>query len=230
MRFSAASVIGLRGLLLGMASQANAEATYVYSGNPYTTVFPPYTTANSVHGSMTLSSALPPNRVNFDALSLITGVVWNDGDRTFHIFPDTPIYFSDFQVSTDAIDNIITWYAFFSLVGFETIGTCNDPDHELSNPTCPALSADPFFGIGGVGDWNAQFCSPICFYSLVVDNPGSWTSDAPPVPALTPIAFALLEILLGASGLQQLGVSRSFDPRSTQLDSSDDPNCCVSVS
>jgi hypothetical protein len=232
MRFLAAFVIGSLGLLLGMASQANAEVTYVYAGNPYMTVFPPYTTADSVHGSITLSSALPRNIVNFDALSLITEVVWNDGDRTFHIFPTTPVHFSDFQVSTDSAGNIITWFAAFSLIGFQTIGSCNDPDHELSNLTCPALSEDPFFGIGGVGDWNAQFCSPICFYSLVVDNPGSWTSDAPPppVPALTPIAFGLLGILLGASGLRFLSMSRTFDPRATHRGSSNGPKCWVRVS
>jgi len=68
------------------------------------------------------------------------------------------------------------------------------------------MSADPFFGLGGVGDWNALFCNPICDYSFVVDNPGSWTSDAapPPVPGLGPVAFALLGFLLGAAGLRGL--------------------------
>jgi hypothetical protein len=59
-----------------------------------------------------------------------------------------------------------------------------------------------------------------------------WPCDAlpPPVPALTPLSFGLLGILLDASGLRLLGVSRSFDPRSTHLDSSNGPKCWVRVS
>ena len=142
--------------------------------------------------------------MNFDAASLITEVIWNDGDRTFHILPETPVNFFEFQVSTDGAGHIITWDAAFSLIGFQTIGTCNDPGSILSSLTCTGMSADPFFGLGGVGDWNALFCNPICDYSFVVDNPGSWTSDAapPPVPGLGPVAFALLGFLLGAAGLR----------------------------
>jgi len=211
MRLLAASVIGSLGLLLAMASPAIAE-TYVYTGNPYTQVInPPYTTADFVSGSITLSSALAPNLVNFDAASLITEVIWNDGDRTFHILPETPVNFFEFQVSTDGAGHIITWDAAFSLIGFQTIGTCNDPGSILSSLTCTGMSADPFFGLGGVGDWNALFCNPICDYSFVVDNPGSWTSDAapPPVPTLTPLTLALLGILLGASGMRRLAISTS---------------------
>lgn len=206
MRFLAVLAIGSLGLILGMASQANAE-TYLYTGNPYTTaVDPPYTTADSVSGSITLSSALGPNLVDFNALPLITELIWNDGDRTFHIFAGDPIGFAEFQVSTDGAGNIITWVADFSLSGFETIGTCNDPGGELTTDTCPQITAI-FGGLGGVGDWNALLCDPICFFSFVVDDPGTWTLEMPPpppVPGLSPIAIILLGTLLGAEGVRRL--------------------------
>lgn len=221
MRLLAALVIGSIGLILGMASQAIAETTYFYTGNPYTTVVdPPYTTADSVTGSITLSSTLGPNLDDFDALPFMTEIIWNDGDRTFHILPETFLDFAEFHVSTDAAGDIIIWDAAFSFSGFETIGTCNDPDHELSLATCTAFSSPPFSGLGGVADWNAVVCNPNCNYSFVVDNPGTWTSDAPPrgVPTLTPIAFALLGVLLGTAGLRFFRASRSFDQKSARLD------------
>lgn len=176
MRSLAVLAIGSLGLILGMASRANAE-TYVYAGNPYTTVIGPYTTADSVSGSISLSSALGPNLVDFNALLLVTEIVWNDGDRTFHLFVGDPVDFAEFRVSTDGAGNIITWVADFALSGFETIGTCNDPGAELTTDTCPAIAAI-FGGAGGVGDWNALICDPVCFYSFVIDDPGTWTLAA----------------------------------------------------
>jgi len=56
-------VLGSIALLVAVAPQTSAE-TYQYIGNPFTTLTPPLELADSVSGTITLSSALAPNLVD----------------------------------------------------------------------------------------------------------------------------------------------------------------------
>jgi hypothetical protein len=191
-------VLGSIVLLVAVAPRTSAE-TYQYIGNPFTTLTPPLELADSVSGTITLSSALAPNLVDSNALLLVTAFEWTDGVRTFQ-FPGDSFAFADFHVSTDGSGNITQWFASFALTQGNAIGTCNDPAGLYFD--CTIFGA---FGSasGSVGDLTQVPAGGLFPTSYVVDDPGTWTLLPAPVlvSTLGPIAILVLGAALGAISL-----------------------------
>jgi hypothetical protein len=97
-------------LLANLPRTANASVIYDYTGQPFTAkAISPYTTSDSVSGSMTLATALAPNLSNSDISP--TAFSFSDGEQTinqsnvYEPYPDAD-YYSYISISTDSSGNI----------------------------------------------------------------------------------------------------------------------------
>ena len=188
-------------LLFGIASQVNAE-TYKYIGNPFAFFQSPLESATSVSGTMTLSEALAPNLVDFNAIFILTELEWTDGVRIF-TFPDGGLTTGGITVATDGSGNIIRWNVFFGLEQGNVIVTCNDPfGVYLECGIFPLLTGTTT----ATGDLTQVPGGGLFPTTFNFDNPGTWTLLAEPLPApmLSPVAITLLGTLLGAVGIRRL--------------------------
>lgn len=85
-------ILSLTVLASMIGSHANAE-TYIYTGKNFTSANGDYTTNMQVTGSITTSSPIPPNSINFDIGTIATSWSFFDGvqtisdaDGVFHSF------------------------------------------------------------------------------------------------------------------------------------------------
>jgi len=98
-------------LLVWIASPATADVIYQYTGNPFTTVTPPYTTSDFVSVSLTLAEPLPPN---FDGSPAIVNLTMNDGVQTLSSSSNTGDCPQTIclELLTDGAGGIIGWSVF----------------------------------------------------------------------------------------------------------------------
>jgi hypothetical protein len=144
-------VAGVSGLVLSLNAPAWANAIYTYTGNPFTTVLAPYTTADRVTATMTLTSPLAPNLPGTDLTPNLVDLIMSDGVQTIHLAnpgPGTPDIIT--FVYTDATGAISSWEVNLgsdiqidpvtnALVGVSTTGGTafqkNDNGLVLTSPT-----------------------------------------------------------------------------------------------
>jgi hypothetical protein len=150
-----------------------ADTTYTYTGNDFTNVHSPYTTADSVTGSFTVASPLADGLSNV-SISPIS-FSFSDGHQT--ITNTTPGLTGGFiSFSTDANGDITQWDINLLVSAFPDI---------IETELIPSETIDL-----------VQMRTPIAF---VEDDPGTWTS-APTVPE--PESLVLLGTgLLGGVGV-----------------------------
>jgi len=95
-------------VVLALAGVVNAQVTYHYTGNHFTDVVAPYTTSDSISGSVTLSSALGDNLTNFQPS--VNSFSFTDGISTITSSSSNSTGNPDrFVFNTDAAGDIIGW-------------------------------------------------------------------------------------------------------------------------
>ena len=107
MKYATAAVIGLVGCVLSIAA-ARADVTYSYTGNDFTSATSPYTTSDSVTGSITLTSALADNisSFSFEPAASIVSFSFSDGQQTITNANATT---GQFAFETNSSGDIIGW-------------------------------------------------------------------------------------------------------------------------
>jgi len=104
-------LLGVSGLVLSLSASARANVIYTYTGNPFTTVQAPYTTADRVTATMTLPNPLAANLSNVDVTANLVSLSMSDGVQTLDLAnpgPGTnPFIIAEF--STDSSGNITAW-------------------------------------------------------------------------------------------------------------------------
>jgi hypothetical protein len=187
------SPLSLRGLVLVLASffvwaphSANADAIYQYTGNPFTIVISPYTTADSVSGTIQLSAALPPNTDGLGSIKL-DGYSFTDGVQTLTSMNSSILGNNgqpgNIALSTDGSGAITHWIIGIvtTLVGMgPEIFTEDVAPNPISTTTAEDIGA---LGMPGSSGSNA-------------DTPGTWTLV--PEPSTLTISAIGLSVLAAA--------------------------------
>jgi len=151
------------------SSAAQADFTYTYNGNDFTTVIGPYTTSDSIQGSFTVFSAIAPNTV--DELILPESLSFTDGVQTANTSDD---HFDRFLISTDATGAIVDW-------------------------DIQAYSAGVFgiFTLGGPTKTEADTGEFYPDYGFNNGEQGTWTTSITPEPStITLLSLGLLSLVL----------------------------------
>jgi hypothetical protein len=178
------------GLLLGCAALLSFSATvnaavttYTYTGSSFTSATSPYTTNDSVTGSITLANALASNLTNFTTV-VPTSFSFSAGVST--LTNATPNVGSLFAFKTDAFGDISQWQiAIFTGSVFQfSIGTTNAPS--LFTPT------DQIIVNGG----NTAF-------GQIQNSPGTWAVTSVPEPESYAMFLAGLGLMGGIARRRQ---------------------------
>lgn len=171
------------GLLVAFASLFSfsatvnaASTTYTYTGNNFNSVKGPYTTSDSVSGSITLADALASNLAGFTTVSP-TSFSFSDGINT--VTNTTANVGSLFAFKTDALGNIFQWQVsvYTGSVFTFSIATVNAP------------------GLYGLDD-HVFVNSGNTAYGQILNNPGTWTVATVPEPE----TYAMILAGLGLMG------------------------------
>lgn len=110
-------------LLIALTASAMADATYSYTGNPFTTTASPYSSGNFVTVSFTTLAPLGANLTD----AVFTPVQFTFSDQLF-IMDNTGFSLSThFQVSTDANGAFTNWFMWVFDGGNNYIETINLP-------------------------------------------------------------------------------------------------------
>jgi hypothetical protein len=184
--------LGVLALSLTATVAAKADpVTYVYTGNAFTTVNGPYTTADAITGSVTLDAPLGANLYAYEVPYWdIVSFDFTDGVEEFD---EANKFYPYFGFSTDANGEIIRWFVNISTPS-TTIQFCTDCSY-----TPPEDSAQDGYGT----------------LSGNTNEPGTWTvegssslndvaiADAPEPDALLLAltgVVGILPVMRGAGG------------------------------
>jgi hypothetical protein len=135
------------------ASVQAVPTTYVYTGNPFTTVHGDYTTNDFVTVMLTLADPLGPN---FYGNITPIAFTFSDGEQTISnlTFPVGAV----FNVATGATGNITLWYM---------VAAQESVDHEIF--TNRLTSGNSAAGDGGAIN--------ILYEGLIFGSPGTWIGN-----------------------------------------------------
>lgn len=190
------------GLVAVAAPVLGQTTTYTYQGNNYD--FFPFAPAPSVFdGTMSVSGTftrplpLPPNLVLTSIDDVNLDFSMSNGVRVFTPMNSTVC---TFEVSTGTNGQIVAWNILLREAGPIP---ANDPQATLLTQRVVSARDGGFVSISTGDD-----CDPNGLGSTdaaeVLNNPGSWTSDAMGVPALPEWAWVLLMALLAIAGATAL--------------------------
>jgi hypothetical protein len=164
-------------MMAGFVPRANADTTYTYTGNDYTSAQSPFTTSDSISGSFTIATLAPSLTNDF-----ITPTSWSfsDGINQYtNINGSTGI----FEVTTNAQGAIEYWDVNIeNAAGSWVFLTTDEP------------ASPPFFFAQVVDD--VSELSPVdCSNCEIVQNdPGTWSSVVPEPSALVLVSSGLLAL------------------------------------
>ena len=171
----------LCGLMLAAlpSTPALADTVYTYVGNPFTSGYStplpdgPYTTSDFVTVSFTVSTPLASN-----LFYNLTPTVFTFTDGAGMVDNTTATYLL-LEINTDGSGNPISW-----IIQAQTSGS----GHDIETVNEASFIRD-FAAINGQN-------------GLVLDDPGTWTSESTdPTPATTPEPASLFLLGTGALGL-----------------------------
>jgi hypothetical protein len=133
------SLIALAFLLLSATGAWADTFTYTYTGNDFTLVQGPYTTSDSVMGTIVLSAPLPANLSSFtDETALLISYSFSDGVQTL---TNLNSHAADFAFQTSPLGAITLWD-----IEFRTVPPTNEIE---SAKTAPGVAHD--LGAAGLG-------------------------------------------------------------------------------
>lgn len=169
-------LVGCAALLSFSATVNAAVTTYTYTGVNFNSVKGPYTTNDSVTGSITLANALASNLTSYTSVAP-TSFSFSDGINT--VTNATPNVGSLFAFKTDASGDILQWQVtvYTGLVSQFSIATINAP------------------GLLGADD-HVYVNSGNTAYGQILNSPGTWTVTAVPEPE----SYVMLMAGLGLIG------------------------------
>ncbi len=175
----------------GQAGSSYKGAYYqgAYQGRPFTTAFPPYTTAMSISGSFAVGANLPPNST-IDISGSLLHFSFFDGIETRN---ETNSLVCQFEVDTNSSGTVISGNIWLR----ESGGA--DPQHSLeirdSSDLAGFLSPNNGCGSGALNP-----------FASVTGQPGVWNGQGGllEVPALSGVGLALLTALLIGCALWRL--------------------------
>ena len=166
--------LALACLLVWLASAANADVIYQYTGNPFTTVPSPYSMGDFVSGTIQLSAVLPPDSGNVllgsNTPIALDGYSFSDGVGTL-TFANSIVALA--QVSTNGSGAITVW-------SFEFSGT----GHGIVTQNVPPGPGS----IQDLGDTTVR--------ASIVNDPGTWTLV--PEPSTLTLSAIGLSVLAAA--------------------------------
>jgi hypothetical protein len=186
MRLSLASAVVLATLL---AAPAAGQVTYTYQGNPFTTVFAPYTTAMSVSGSFEVGAPLAPGSTT-DLSGSLVGFSFFDGVEARN---NTNSLICQFSVTTNVGGAITGWNIWLR----ESGGA--DPQHSLETRDTTDLA-------GFLSPNNACGGGALNPFASTNGQPGLWSGGPGviTVPTVSEVGLALLTALLIGCALWRL--------------------------
>ncbi|GJM08217.1 MAG: hypothetical protein DHS20C11_04930 [Lysobacteraceae bacterium] len=149
-------------------SGAASAVTYSYSGNPFTTTPPPYTSSDRITGTFQLALPVAPSKTNVDLTDYLLDFSFTDGIQT-RTSDDSTV--CSFKVSTDASGNITGWL----------ISLHQKPQPPVNDPI-EFLDTTDVVDQGGIGQAGLFACDNVQMGvgGQVFNNPGTWSSDTPP--------------------------------------------------
>jgi hypothetical protein len=165
-------------------TSANA-ATYEYTGNLFTDATSPYTTSDSISGSMSFAEPLADN---LPALTDVTPSSWSfsDGVQTLTQANTAASPAPTFQVETDSSGDIVDWQVI------------------LTARSCLTSGGYCFVSTNTTSDDGQILLTPSTATSGIVNaNPGTWsTVTATPLPAALPLIAGGVAVI-GLFGLRK---------------------------
>jgi hypothetical protein len=182
-RLLASSLLSVAVLILVASTAVAQTPTYEYQGNNFFLPQLPYTSAMSMHISVTLAMPLGANLVGFDAFSSINSFAASDGQRVITEADDLASG-AEFVVTTDANGAITawSWQSRLDLAG-EIFYTCSGPGSGGSSACAQGFIPDDRTVVWGGGAARAA------------NNPGTWELTNVPEPS------SALLIAMGLAGL-----------------------------
>lgn len=165
-----------------------ANVIYTYTGNHFTSATSPFTTSDSVSGTITLSTALPTNTSLMDFSSDVVAINLTDGVDTINTINTTP-GFDEFYFATSG--GVITQWAVEVFNSNETVGLGTVKES-------PYTPADDYYEDFG------ERCSTACTgnnYSTVGYNNtdgGTFASQTSTAPEPSSLGLAFPAIVIAA--------------------------------
>ncbi len=187
-------------MLLMVCGWAQAQVTYTYQGNNFTTFAPPYSSSSQITGSIQLASALPANSTT-DLVGSIQAFSFTDGQATRDPSNTTLCQFS---VTTNGQGLISAWSIFMRQNN--TAATENQHAIDLfSGASTPDQSGfDANTGNTGCGNIGLNPSG----FSDAAPPSNAWsggpTVSAQPVPTLSINLLLLLGLICLFIGLKRL--------------------------
>jgi hypothetical protein len=143
-------------MIVGTASRSMASSVYDYVGNDFTFALAPYTTLDSISGSVTLSTPLGDN-LNLQTVTP-TAFSFSDGVQTLNQSNASSI----FDFSTNASGQITQWV--FALQGSFPLGSIQSEDlSAISGPVQDRAQNGPT-GVAmnsSAGSWSSVPATPL---------------------------------------------------------------------
>ncbi|HET9796243.1 MAG TPA: hypothetical protein VFS34_17505 [Thermoanaerobaculia bacterium] len=154
--------------ILFSAVPLHGAQTYTYTGQNFSSVTAPYTTAEKVTGSFTTAVALPRFMPLTDVSGSIASYSFSDGvqSRT-----SANSFACDFSVATDGAGNVSAWFVYLTQAPHPALG---DPEETM---TLASASHDVVGSGAAVASACASIPQPVFGAS---PGPGSWSSSLPP--------------------------------------------------
>lgn len=145
--------------------------TYTYTGDPYTTVDPPYVLGGTLQGSLTLAGPLPAFLPLTDVSSAVVDFAFDDGLETRTLASS---FLCNFEVATDGTGNITSWRIELRRTPYNP----GDPHHGTSSSGQPgAIQGVDYVGTGLAP---ANPCGPMTFSPAAsTASQGTWVTDHP---------------------------------------------------
>jgi len=156
--------------------------TYTYAGNNFTSADAPFTTADSLSISITLSSPLPPNISDFDASGIATVFSFSNGVNVFDNFSATT---REFRFTTDGTGAITEWAASAASVSQPGPVGGGSVSCQLGTSIITASDCAPGGPLGGTDHVDAGVDHDLVqgtSIATIIDSPGTWTLRPDPSP------------------------------------------------
>lgn len=178
-------------LLVVVAPQAIAAATYTYSGPTFYNANAPYTNEQNITGSFTVASPLAPNLSNADISANLVALSFSDGQAT-RTLADSVL--CGFEVSTDAGGNI-SGHAIW-LRQSNTTAMQNQHNIEIYDPSKGVTDQAGFGALGGTT------CAPTALdpFANSSDGTGFWAANGGTQRSIPLNASWALVLMLGLLG------------------------------